>query len=151
MVAFLARARGSKGGALLIFVGVVVLLAFLVFGLVSAVGNAVLLWTGAEPVMQFLGTGPGVLTGFLGAVFLILLGVAFLNRATPQVTASTTAIQESGSAQAERELDRLQKRLRRTEQERDELRALLADPTAKRRREEEVLQKTVRRRGVFGA
>ncbi len=64
-----------------------------------------------------------------------------MNRATPQVTVSTTAIQESGSAQAERELDRLQKRLRRTEQERDELRALLADPTAKRRREEEVLQK----------
>jgi hypothetical protein len=58
LLVFLARARGSKGGTLLIVVGVFVLLAFLVFGLVSAAGNAVLMMTGVGPVVEFLGTTP---------------------------------------------------------------------------------------------
>jgi hypothetical protein len=39
-----------------------------------------------------------------------------------------------------REVERLRKQLRSAEQERDRYRALLADPTAKRRREEEMLR-----------
>jgi hypothetical protein len=143
LLAFLARARGSKGGTLLIVVGVLILFGFLVFGLVSVAGNAVLMMTGAGPVMEFLGTGPGVLAGFAGSVFIILLGVAFLTCATPQATASATVIQESSTGQAERnrELEQLNKKLRRVEQERDRLRAVLSAPTAKKRHAERMLRK----------
>jgi hypothetical protein len=137
LLAFLARSRGSKGGTVLIVVGVVVLLAFLIFGLISTVGNIILTITGIGPVVEFLGTGRGVLAGFVVAVFIILLGVAFLRGATPQ-TQSVSSIQQSETTQAakDREIERLQKRLNRTEQERDRYRDILADPTAKKQRDE---------------
>lgn len=143
MLALLARARGSKWGALLLVVGVFALLATLVFGLVSVAGDAILMVTGVGPVIQFLGTGTGVLVGFGVSVFVILLGVAFLVYTTPQPTQSVSVIQQSGTSQAERdrELERLGKKLRRTEQELDRYRAIVSDPTAKRQREEEMLRK----------
>lgn len=142
LLALLARARGSKGGTTLIIVGVLFLLVFLVFSLVSVAGNAVFMMTGAGPAMEFLGTGPGILTGFVVAVVLILLGVAFLTHATPQPQ-SGAVIQQTGTAQAEsnREVVQLRKRLHRAEQERDRLRAMLSDPTAKKRRAEEMLRR----------
>lgn len=142
LLAFLARARGSKGGTLLIVVGVFILLTFLVFDLIAVAGNAVLMITEAGPVMEFLATGPGVVAGFAASVFIILLGVAFLTRATPQPSQSVTVNQRVGAAQAERdrEVKQLEKRLRRTEEERDRYRAILSDPIAKRRRDEEILR-----------
>jgi Mn2+/Fe2+ NRAMP family transporter len=68
-------------------------------------GNALLVMTGAGPVVKFLGTGPGVLTVFAVAVFLILLGVAFLTRATPQPIQSVAVVQQAGTAQADRDRD----------------------------------------------
>jgi hypothetical protein len=142
LLAFLARARGSRGGTLLIIMGVVVLFAFLIFELVAVAGNAVLMITQAGPVMEFLATGPGVLAGFAVSVFIILLGVAFLNRATPHPTSSVSVIQQTGTSQTEkdREVELLQKKLSRAEQERDRYHAILADPTAKKRREERILR-----------
>jgi len=143
LLAFLARARGSKGGIALIIVGVLVLLSFLVFGLVSVAGNALLVLTGAGPVLAFLGTGPGVLMGFVVSVLLILLGVAFLNRATPQPTQSLADVQQAGPAQSDRdrEVEQLQRSFRRVQQERDRLRTRLSDPTAMRRLEDERLRR----------
>lgn len=147
LLVFLARARGSKGGALLIFVGVAILLGFLVFGLVSVAGNAVLIWSGAGPVIRFLGTGPGVLAGFVVAVLLILLGVEFLSRAAPQATTSATVEQTTGSSQTEREREhereheQLRNSFRRVQQERDRLRARLSDPTAAKKLEDERLRR----------
>ncbi len=143
LLAVLARARESKGGILLVFVGVVVMLAFLVFGLVSVAGNAILIWTGAGPVMRFLATGPGVLTGFAVSVFITLLGVALLFRAGPQANASATVIQQTGGSQTEkdRELERVRAWARKTEKENKRLSAFLADPKAVERREEEMLRR----------
>jgi hypothetical protein len=142
LLILLARARASTGGILLVVVGVFILFAFLVFALVSVAGNVVLVLAGTGPVIDFLGTGYGVLVGLAIAVIMILLGVAFLTRATPQPTQSVTVTQQSGTPRAERdrELEQLGKRLRRVEQERNELRARLADPTAMRRRNEEMLR-----------
>jgi hypothetical protein len=140
---FLERARGSKGGVLLTIVGVFLLFFTLVVGFVSMAGDALLVMTGTAPVIDFLGTGQGVLVGFAVAVFITLLGVAFLVRATPQPTQSVSVIQHSGTSQVERdrEVERLRKRLGKTEQDRDRLAAILADPTAKRRRDEEMLKR----------
>lgn len=122
--------------------GVFLLFATLIVGLASMAGNALLVMTGIGPVMQFLGTGPGVLVGFAVAVVFILLGVAFLNSATPQATASATIIQETGASQAQRdrEIEKLTVKLRRAEKELSRYRAILADPTAKKRRDEEMLR-----------
>jgi hypothetical protein len=84
LLAILARARGSKGGLVLVVLGVLILFAFLVFALVSVAGNVILMVTGSGPVVDFLDTGWGVLIGLIVAVVVILLGVAFLVRATPQ-------------------------------------------------------------------
>jgi Tfp pilus assembly protein PilX len=141
LLKLLAKARGSKGGALLIVVGVLVLFAFLVFALVSMAGDIILMITGRGPVIDFLGTGYGVLIGLAVAVVMILLGVAFLNHATPQPNQTVTVNQRVGPTQAERnrEVEQLQERLRRAEQERDQLRARLSNPNAERRRQEEAL------------
>jgi hypothetical protein len=143
LLAFLARARGSKFGVLLTFVGVILLFATLVFGLVSVAGNAILAMTGLGWVIEHLETGQGVLAGFVVSVFITLLGVAFLVRATPQPTQTVTVNQRLGATQAEknREVEQLEKRLRKTEQERDRYRTMLSDPTAKRRREEAMSRK----------
>ena len=78
------------------------LVRLLVFGLVSVAGNIILMFAGNGPVLEFLGTGRGVLIGLAIAVFMILLGVAFLTHVAPQSTASATVIQESGTSQVER-------------------------------------------------
>jgi hypothetical protein len=142
LLAFLARARGSRGGTLLIIVGVLILFVFLVFGLVSVAGDVAFMLTGAGPVMQFVATGPGILTGFAVAVVVILLGVAFLTHATPQSTSSTVhRVSGTSQAERERELEQLQKSFRRIQQERDRLRSRLSDPTAVRRLEDERLRR----------
>jgi|SRR5215213_6469637 len=141
LLTFLAKARASRGGVVLTIVGVLVLFATLIFGLASVVGNAVLMTNSIGRVVEFLGTGPGVLVGFATSVILILLGVAFLMRATPQ-TQSVALIQKAGTTQAvrDREVALLQEKLHKAEQERDRYRALQVDPNAKRQHEEESLR-----------
>jgi hypothetical protein len=141
LLILLARARASTGGILLVVVGVLILFAFLVFALVSVAGNVVLVLAGTGPVIDFLGTGYGVLVGLAIAVIMILLGVAFLTRAT-LIPLSRLRLPSSlePRERRDRELEQLGKRLRRVEQERNELRARLADPTAMRRRNEEMLR-----------
>lgn len=128
---------------MLTIVGVFGLFATLIIGLASVAGDALLMMAGVGPVIDYLGTGQGVLAGFAVSVFMILLGVGFLTRAAPQATASATVIQGMGASQAERdrELESLQKRLRKAEQENKRLRTFLADPKAVKRREDEMLRK----------
>ena len=128
LLVLLARARGSTGGILLIIVGVLILVAFLVFAVVSVAGNVILMVTGTGPVVDFLGTGWGVLIGLVVAVVIILLGIAFLTRATPQ-PATTPSGSHSGTntpttppATDPEEVEQLRTRLGEVEQERDELR-----------------------------
>jgi len=138
LLILLAKARSSKGGALLIVFGVLILFAFLIFGLASIAGDVAFMVTGVGPVIDFLGTGLGVLIGLLVAVILILLGVAFLVHATPQTESveklesisaqSAPAVTDSSQLQ---ELERLRTKLDRVERERESLEKELeeAQPT----------------------
>lgn len=83
--ALFAKARGSKGGALLVVCGVLILFAFLVFALVSIISDAASMVSGVGPVIEFLETGLGVLIAVAVAVVMVLLGVAFMVNATPQL------------------------------------------------------------------
>jgi low affinity Fe/Cu permease len=116
LLAILARARSSKGGLVLVILGVLILFAFLVFALVSVAGNVILMVTGSGPVVDFLDTGWGVLIGLAIAVIVILLGVAFLVRATPQPITEESQAQVRGVEQ-EREQAQTDKRALRQELE----------------------------------
>ncbi len=101
LLILLAKARGSKSGALLIVVGVLILFAFLAFGLASVVSDVASMVSGVAPVLEFLGTGLGVLVAVAVAALMVLLGVAFMINATPQPSPT-----DADSPQAQ-ELERL--------------------------------------------
>lgn len=131
LLIFLARARGSKGGLLFLALGVLILFAFLVFGVVSVVGDIIFLVTGTGPIIDFLGTGWGVLIGLVVAVIIILLGLAFLIRATPQSASTSDGSQSSSPSDAStpvtqpqttpEEIEHFRTKLSEVEQERDSL------------------------------
>ena len=100
-------------------------------------GTADLISDNALPVMRFLGTGPGVLTAVFVAVVLIVWAI---NSQQPEAPPTGGPTPPAPHPQPSQELERLKARLRRTEQERDRYRALLADPDATRRREEDRLR-----------
>lgn len=74
----LSAAQRSKWGALLLILGVLGILALLVLGLVSVIGDLILMMTEAGPVMNFLGNGRGVLVLAVISIVFVLLGVAIL-------------------------------------------------------------------------
>ena len=83
----------------------------------------------------------------MGLVALIpLLFYAFVRASYEEYRAAIESHTESGAAtmrpqpQSNPEVERLQKQLRRTEQELDRYRAIESDPTAKQEREDEVLK-----------
>lgn len=133
MLVLLARTRNSKAGILLTVLGVLILFAFLVLGLVSVAGSIILMVNGTGPVIDFLGTGWGVLTGLVIAVVIIWIGVIFLMRAAPQAAPHRAqvgaALSGLGPEEAPassptdpEEVERLNTRLDELEQENERLR-----------------------------
>lgn len=110
-------------------------------------GVADLLSDNAIPTLEWLGTGPGVLIAVLFAVVLIVWATNAQQPETPPLSGPMP------QSEGNREVEQLRKKLHKAEQERDELRAFLADPTAKRQRDEKMLRraclKVAQEVGVF--
>lgn len=67
----LSAAERSKWGLLCVIVGSVLLCGILILGLVSTAGNVILVATGTKPVLEFLGSGLGILITAVVAIFLV--------------------------------------------------------------------------------
>ncbi len=77
-------------------VGTFALLGFLVYGLASVVGTIASAVSGVESIVEFLGSGLGVLIGLVVAVFLVLLGVILIvhsaSQSGPEVNTNTSGV-----------------------------------------------------------
>jgi hypothetical protein len=67
----LSAAQRSSWGLLFIILGSVILCSMLILGLVSTVGNAILVATGTKPVLALLGSGLGILITAVIAIILV--------------------------------------------------------------------------------
>jgi len=123
------------------FLGYLLVALYPLSVVLSALGNADLIAKNINQVEYVLSKWWGYpLLMLLG--FLLLLYAGYRQQAR-QSTQSVSVVQQAGTSEAEktREVEQLQKRLRRTEQERDRYHAMLADPTAKRQHDEEMLRR----------
>ncbi len=130
MLILLAKARGSRDGTLLVVVGVLILFAFLVLGLVSAASDVATMVTGIGPVIEFLGTGLGVLVAVVVAALMVLMGVAFMIHATPQPEPGSAGSQSTTPTGADsrqtQDLERLRGQVEQLEANKDALNKELA-------------------------
>ena len=100
----------------------------------SFLGDVNFIMQNAAPILSFLDS-------FWGTLAIVGIGLLLIFRAaTEPHTQSGTAVSVP-TPQPNPELEQLKRKLRVAEQDRNQLRALLADPTAKRRHEEEMLQR----------
>jgi hypothetical protein len=130
LLILLAKARGARGGTLLVVVGVLIVFAFLVLGLVSAASDVATMVTGIGPVIVFLGTGLGVLVAVGVAALMVLMGVAFMIHATPQPepgsAGSQSATPTGADSRQTQELERLRGQVEQLEADKDALKKELA-------------------------
>jgi hypothetical protein len=123
--------RSKKGfiGALVLFYGAV----HGIFGLVQDATYAASNW----------GTIVGFLTSGIGNLCVIVVGIVLVLWAVVSQQPEAQPLPQSSATpdtNTQREVERLEKQLRRVEQERDRYRALQVDPNAKRLHEEESLR-----------
>jgi hypothetical protein len=85
----LSAAQRSKWSVLFVVAGAFGLLALLLFGFVSIAGNIILMIAGAQPAMEFLGNGWGIIVTAIISILFMFVGVGilwFLRPHTPQPT-----------------------------------------------------------------
>jgi hypothetical protein len=141
----LSAAQRSKWGVLFIVVGALILFTLLVSGFVSVAGNATLMMTGAGPVIDFLGSGWGVLVIAVVSIILVFVGIGILWFLKPHSVHATSGVEseaplaspptdpedveqlKSRLADTKRELTKAQQQIQRLQEEREQLQDTLRE------------------------
>jgi TolA-binding protein len=135
----LSAAQRSKWGVLFIVVGALILFTLLVSGFVSVAGNTILMMTGAGPVIDFLGSGWGVLVTAVVSIILVFVGIGFLWFLKPHSVQATSGVEseaplaspstdpedveqlKSHLTDTKRELTKAQQQIHRLQEEKEQL------------------------------
>jgi hypothetical protein len=116
-------------GALLVFYGAARFILDLAQDATYAMSNA-------ETILGIVGSPLGNAAILVAGFFLLLWGRYTHSPETESSSQTVTTLDTTAS----KEIEQLKRKLRVVEQDRNQLRVLLADPTAKRRHEEEMLR-----------
>lgn len=108
-------------------------------GVVAILGNAETVADNLGGALQFLATGPGVLSAVSGGVLLILWALVTQspeNDSSPQAVATLDSTSGKEIERLNKEIERRDRKIRAIAEDYEELLAKLSDPTAERQRQE---------------